>query len=455
MTFGATEAIAAAMLGLLEPGDAVVVLEPFYDCYAPVIAMAGGERRLVTLRPPDFALDLDGLAAAAPGARMLLLNSPHNPTGRVFTRDELEAIARACVEHDLIAVTDEVYEHLVYDGEHIPLATLPGMAERTLTISSAGKSFSFTGWKIGWCSGPPELVAGARAAKQFLSFSGGTPMQVALAGALNAAERHIAPLRVSLQAGRDRLCEGLRNRGLRRHRAAGRLLRAGRRRAAGRERRGGLVSRAARAGRHRRDPDEPVLRRRRGRPHARALRVLQAAGGHRGGRAPARRAAPLGSGAMGALSGSASTEIDAPLDEVWAIVADVESAPAWQRAIDSMRALERDGEGRATRTETVTDLSVKRFDSRLRFAYEPPARLSWVQERGDLKSLTGSWQLEDLGAGRTRAVYALDADPGALLARFLKGALEEKLRAVLIDDRPVRAEGPRRARRARRAHGES
>ncbi len=209
VTFGATEGIAAAMLGLLEPGDAVVVLEPFYDCYAPMIAMAGGERRLVTLRPPDFALDLDGLAAAAPGARMLLLNSPHNPTGRVFTRDELEAIARACVEHDLIAVTDEVYEHLVYDGEHIPLATLPGMAERTLTISSAGKSFSFTGWKIGWCSGPAELVAGARAAKQFLSFSGGTPLQVALAGALNDAERHTAPLRVSLETGRDRLCEGL------------------------------------------------------------------------------------------------------------------------------------------------------------------------------------------------------------------------------------------------------
>ena len=209
VTFGATEAIAAAMLGLLEPGDAVVVLDPSYDCYAPTIAMAGGQRRLVTLHPPDFALDVDALAAAARGARMLLLNSPHNPTGRVFTRAELEAIARACVEHDLIAVTDEVYEHLVYDGEHIPLATLPGMAERTLTTSSAGKSFSLTGWKVGWCSGPPELVAGARAAKQFLSFSGGTPMQVAIAGALAHADRHIAPLRASLQAGRDRLCEGL------------------------------------------------------------------------------------------------------------------------------------------------------------------------------------------------------------------------------------------------------
>ena len=152
VTFGATEAIAATMLGLLEPGDEVVVLEPFYDSYRATISMAGASCRLVTLRPPDFALDLDELPAAAAGARMLLLNSPHNPTGRVATQEELEAIARACLEHDLIAVTDEVYEHLVFDGKHVPLATMPGMAERTLTISSCGKSFSFTGWKIGWCS---------------------------------------------------------------------------------------------------------------------------------------------------------------------------------------------------------------------------------------------------------------------------------------------------------------
>ena len=209
VTFGATEAIAAAMLGLLEPGDEVVVIEPFYDSYAATIALAGATRRLVTMRPPDFALDLDALAAAAPGARMLVLNSPHNPTGRVLTRAELEGVARVCAEHDLVAVCDEVYEHLVYEGEHIPLATLPGMAQRTLTISSAGKSFSFTGWKIGWCSGPAELVAGVRAAKQFLSYSGGTPLQVAVAGALADAERHVAPLRTALRAGRDRLCEGL------------------------------------------------------------------------------------------------------------------------------------------------------------------------------------------------------------------------------------------------------
>jgi N-succinyldiaminopimelate aminotransferase len=211
VTFGATEAVAATMLGLLEPGDEVVVLEPFYDSYAATIAMAGATRRLVTLRPPDFALDLDELAAAAHGerVRMLLLNSPHNPTGRVLTRPELEAVARVCVEHDLVAVTDEVYEHLVYDGEHVPLATVPGMAQRTLTISSSGKSFSFTGWKIGWCSGPPELVAGVRAAKQFLSFAGGTPLQHGVATALADAERHVAPLRRSLQAARDHLCAGL------------------------------------------------------------------------------------------------------------------------------------------------------------------------------------------------------------------------------------------------------
>jgi N-succinyldiaminopimelate aminotransferase len=209
VTFGATEAIAAAMLGLLEPGDAVVVLEPSYDSYAAVIAMAGGERRLVTMHPPDFAVDLEALTTAGRGARMLLLNSPHNPTGRVLTRAELEAIAAVCVEHDLVAVTDEVYEHLVFDGEHIPLATLPGMAERTVTTSGAGKSFSFTGWKVGWASGPPRLVAGVRAAKQFLSFAGGTPFQHAIAAALTDAERHVAPLCASLLDNRDLLCAGL------------------------------------------------------------------------------------------------------------------------------------------------------------------------------------------------------------------------------------------------------
>jgi N-succinyldiaminopimelate aminotransferase len=215
VTFGATEAIAAAMLGLLEPGDEVVVLEPYYDSYAAAIALAGGIRRPVTLRPPSFALDPVALAeaAASPRARVLLLNSPHNPTGRVLRRPELDAVARACVEHDLVAVTDEVYEHLVFDGEHIPLATLPGMADRTLTISSAGKSFSLTGWKIGWATGPVELVAAVRAAKQFLSFAGGTPLQHAVAAGLADAELHVAPVRDALHAARDRLCDGLRTAG--------------------------------------------------------------------------------------------------------------------------------------------------------------------------------------------------------------------------------------------------
>ena len=214
VTFGATEAIAAAMLGLLEPGDAVVVLEPFYDSYAATIAMAGGQRRLVTLRAPEFAVDLDAVAAAARGARMLLLNSPHNPTGRVLTRAELAAIASVCVEHDLIAVTDEVYEHIVFDGEHVPLATLPGMAERTLTISSLGKTFSVTGWKTGWACGPPELVAATRTAKQFLTFAGGTPFQHAGALALGLGDEVYAALATDLRAKRDRLCAGLEAAGL-------------------------------------------------------------------------------------------------------------------------------------------------------------------------------------------------------------------------------------------------
>ncbi len=140
---------------------------------------------------------------------------------------------------------------------------------------------------------------------------------------------------------------------------------------------------------------------------------------------------------MGTMSGSASTEIDAPIDVVWAIVQDVESADAWQRGIDSMEALERDADGRATRCETITDARVKVFRSRVSFLYEPSTRLSWVQEQGDLKSMTGSWQLEDIGGGRTRAAYSLQADPGALLARFIKGALEQRMRAVLIEGRPA------------------
>jgi N-succinyldiaminopimelate aminotransferase len=221
VTFGATEAITAAMLGLCEPGDDVVVLEPYYDSYAAAIAMAGARRRPVTLREPDFALEPDALAAAlTPRTRLVLLNSPHNPLGRVLTRAELEAVAAVCRERDLVAVTDEVYEHLVYEGEHVPLATLPGMAERTLTISSLGKTFSLTGWKVGWASGPRELVAAVAAVKQYLSFSGGTPLQHAAAIALGM-DAHPGALAAELRGKRDRLCAGLERAGLRVHRPAG------------------------------------------------------------------------------------------------------------------------------------------------------------------------------------------------------------------------------------------
>jgi N-succinyldiaminopimelate aminotransferase len=222
ITFGATEAIAAALLGLCDPGDEVVVLEPYYDSYAACIAFAGATRRPVTLRPPGFEIDPDALRAAiGPRARLMLLNSPHNPTGRVLTRAELELVAAACLEHDLICVTDEVYEHLVYDGEHVPLATLPEMAERTLTISSVGKSFSFTGWKIGWCSGPASLVAATRTVKQYLTFAGGTPLQHAAAAALRLPRDEITGLADDLHVKRDQLCAGLDAAGLRPYVPAG------------------------------------------------------------------------------------------------------------------------------------------------------------------------------------------------------------------------------------------
>ncbi|MDQ1502474.1 MAG: N-succinyldiaminopimelate aminotransferase [Actinomycetota bacterium] len=215
VTMGATEAIAAAVIGLCEPGDEVVTLEPYYDSYAATIAMAGAQRRVVTLRAPDFALDPDALAAAiGPKTRLILLNSPHNPTGRVLSAGELDAVARVCVEHDLLAVTDEVYEHLVYDGRHIPLATLPGMAERTVTISSHGKTFSFTGWKVGWACGPADLIAAVRTVKQYLSYSGATPFQHAATVALALPASYHDVLAAGLTQRRDLLCQGLRDAGL-------------------------------------------------------------------------------------------------------------------------------------------------------------------------------------------------------------------------------------------------
>jgi N-succinyldiaminopimelate aminotransferase len=212
VTTGATEGIAAALLGLVDPGDEVVVLEPFYDSYTAMIQMAGGVRRPVTLRAPDFRLDVDELrAAVTPRTKLILLNSPHNPTGTVLTRGELEGVADVAREHDLVVVTDEVYEHLVYDDhEHVPLATLPGMFERTVSISSAGKTFSFTGWKVGWATGPESLLRAVEGAKQWLTFSSGSPLQPAIAYALDDEAGYYDALAKELQAKRDSLCEGLR-----------------------------------------------------------------------------------------------------------------------------------------------------------------------------------------------------------------------------------------------------
>jgi N-succinyldiaminopimelate aminotransferase len=210
VTAGATEAITAALLALCEPTDEVVMFEPAYDSYAPAVAMAGATRRVVALRPPSWNFDVDELAAAiTPRTRLLVLNSPHNPTGKVFDPAELATIAELCVEADLLVVTDEVYEHLVFEGRHIPLATLPGMAERTLTVSSAGKSFSFTGWKIGWICGPAPMVAAVRTAKQFLTYVNGAPFQPAVAIGLGLPDEFFARAASELALRRDRLCDGL------------------------------------------------------------------------------------------------------------------------------------------------------------------------------------------------------------------------------------------------------
>ncbi len=214
VTVGATEAITASMLALVEPGEEVVLVEPYYDSYPVAVSLAGGVRRTVGLTQGPgnrFELDTEALrAAVGPRTRALVLNSPHNPTGTVFTDAELAAIAEVCREHDVIAVTDEVYEHLLFDGrEHTPLASLPGMAERTLSISSAGKTFSATGWKIGWVCGPAELISAVRSAKQFLTFVGGAPLQPAVAHALDHELDWVEQLRDDLQRKRNRLAGGL------------------------------------------------------------------------------------------------------------------------------------------------------------------------------------------------------------------------------------------------------
>jgi len=222
VTAGATEAIAASLLALCEPGDEVVAFEPFYDSYAASIALAGGVRVPVTLRAPDFRPDLARFAAAiSPRTRLVLLNSPHNPTGMVLQRDELAEIARLCVEHDLVAITDEVYEHLVYEGEHLPLAGFPGMRDRTVSISSAGKSFAVTGWKIGWVCASEPLLTAVRTVKQFLTYVNGAPFQYAIAEALDAGDELVEPLVAQLRQGRNQLMEGLSATGMTVFRPAG------------------------------------------------------------------------------------------------------------------------------------------------------------------------------------------------------------------------------------------
>jgi N-succinyldiaminopimelate aminotransferase len=210
VTAGATEAIAAALLALVEPGDEVIAFEPYYDSYAASIAMAGGTRVPVTLRPPHFRPDLDELRAKiTKSTRLILLNTPHNPTGAVFSPAELEAIASLAVEHDLLVITDEVYEHLIYAGTHCPIVAFPGMRERTVSISSAGKTFSFTGWKIGWVTAAPDLIGAVRTTKQFLTYVSGGPFQYAIAQALALPDSYYSGLREDLKAKRDLLAAGL------------------------------------------------------------------------------------------------------------------------------------------------------------------------------------------------------------------------------------------------------
>jgi N-succinyldiaminopimelate aminotransferase len=226
VTAGATEAIAAAILALCETGDEVVCFEPYYDSYAASIALAGAARRPVTLRPTSgggYAFDPDELRAAfGPRTRLVLLNTPHNPTGKVFTADELALIAGLCQEHDTVAVTDEVYEHLVFDGvAHVPISTLPGMRQRTVQISSAGKTYSCTGWKVGWACGPAPLVSAVLRVKQFLTFVNAGPLQPAVAVALGLGSSYVDGVRAALEAKRNRLCAGLADAGFEVLRPAG------------------------------------------------------------------------------------------------------------------------------------------------------------------------------------------------------------------------------------------
>lgn len=212
---GATEAIFVALQALCDPGDEVVIFEPFYDSYRASIAMAGAVERAVTLRPPDFSVDRSALAeAVSDKTKIILINTPHNPSGKVFDRETLEFIAALCREYDLTAVTDEVYEHLVYEGEHVSMAGLPGMRERTVTISSTGKTFSLTGWKVGYACAAPELTRALRTVHQFVTFCTAPPLQYAMATALRMNDGYFESLRETYRKRRDLLCEGLEELGL-------------------------------------------------------------------------------------------------------------------------------------------------------------------------------------------------------------------------------------------------
>lgn len=211
VTTGASEAIQSALLSLCDQGDEVIVFEPWFDIYGVGIDLTHAKRVSVPMRPPSFRPDLDALRdAVTPHTRLILLNSPHNPTGVVFTREELQAVADIAIKHDLIVISDEAYEHLWYDGHpHIPIATLPGMAERTVSIGSAGKSFSFTGWKVGWATGPTHLIRAVRAVRQHLSFVSGGPFQYAIAHALRMPDSYFEEFRHDMQRKRDILTTGL------------------------------------------------------------------------------------------------------------------------------------------------------------------------------------------------------------------------------------------------------
>ena len=218
VTCGATEAMIAAMLGLLDPGDEVVVFEPYYENYGPDAILSGATPRYVTLHEPDWSIDPEELRAAfGSRTRGIVVNSPHNPTGKVFARDELELIADLCIEHDVIAFTDDIYEHLVFAGDHIPLATLPGMAERTVSIHSMSKTYSVTGWRIGWTIASPTLSVGIRRVHDFLTVGAAAPLQAAAVTALGFPDSYYAELVAGYRERRDVLVPALRAAGFRVH----------------------------------------------------------------------------------------------------------------------------------------------------------------------------------------------------------------------------------------------